>query len=91
MEMDVFIRHFALALEYQGKQHYEEISTLPFGVGKDKVKQMGCSNIGISLIEVPYWWDEKEESLLDLITQNRADITVEISGGESSATPKIPA
>lgn len=33
----------------------------------DEEKRKACARIGITLIEVPYFWDKSKESLLQMI------------------------
>ena len=40
---------------------------------QDKAKQMECKDRNIVLVEVPYWWDQREESLYQLITNSHAE------------------
>ena len=47
-----------MAFEYQGEQHYRWNTV--FGESyrdKDKHKREACKRFGITLIEIPYWWD----------------------------------
>lgn len=74
MELDVFVPAYALAFEYQGEQHYHELSHFLSGdvvQEKDIQKRKLCRNIGITLIEVPYWWDCKQSSLAATIHLDR--------------------
>jgi hypothetical protein len=74
MELDVFVPAYALAFEYQGEQHYHELSHFMSGdviQEKDTQKRKLCRNIGITLIEVPYWWDCKKSSLAATIHLDR--------------------
>jgi hypothetical protein len=65
MELDIFLPMENLAFEYQGEQHYVNI----YGLGtwelmqRDKEKKEKCQQNGITLIEIPYWWDQKISSL----------------------------
>ena len=59
-----------LGFEYQGQQHYKDI----FALGnlwtqreRDKEKRKACEIQGITLIEVPYWWDFQIPSLVATI------------------------
>lgn len=36
---------------------------LNFQLMRDAEKLLGCLEVGITLIKVPYWWDFREESL----------------------------
>jgi hypothetical protein len=37
-------------------------------------KLNGCRELGITLIQIPYWWDKKKWSLIATIHQHRPDI-----------------
>lgn len=57
-ELDIYIPSLALALEYQGSQHFQ----LAWGtdaVNKqqdmDRKKRLLCQNVGITLVDIPYW------------------------------------
>jgi hypothetical protein len=52
---------------------------------KDKEKKEGCHTQGITLIEIPYWWDFKKESLLVTIHLHRPDLI--LSTGSGSPIP----
>ena len=73
VQFDVFILHKNIAIEYHGKHHYEDI---PSGFApiemfrlRDKEKQLLCQQYGIKLIIIPYWWDNRPESLLETINE----------------------
>tara|TARA_B100001173_G_C15632303_1_gene397642 strand:+ start:118 stop:447 length:330 start_codon:yes stop_codon:yes gene_type:complete len=65
LEFDIWIPEIKLAIEYQGEQHYSEswsgvLDNSDFNKIKqrDKDKKEACLQLGIRLIEVPYWWDQ---------------------------------
>jgi len=77
MEFDVFIPSLNVALEYQGQQHYN----FHFMYGSEKCTQQrdtekkdACQKIGITLIEIPYWWDRQLPSLMAAINKARPDL-----------------
>lgn len=77
MEVDVFVPSLSLGFEYQGKHHY--FGNLLFGgdmafYHKDEEKRKVCEKAGITLIEIPYWWDLDVDSLRATIHQHRPDI-----------------
>jgi len=81
MELDVFVPALKLALEFQGEQHYHQIYAmvdLPMQQMRDEEKREACMKAGITLIEVPFWWDFKKESLASTIHQIRHDIIMNI-------------
>ncbi len=70
MELDVFLPKEKLALEYQGEQHFKDIYSM--GVRQrrkeqDDEKRQACADRGITLVEVPFWWDQTKESLQNSI------------------------
>eukprot|EP01125_Pyxidicula_operculata_P010187 TRINITY_DN3356_c0_g1_i5.p1 TRINITY_DN3356_c0_g1~~TRINITY_DN3356_c0_g1_i5.p1 ORF type:complete len:402 (-),score=56.45 TRINITY_DN3356_c0_g1_i5:10-1215(-) len=80
MELDIFIPSINLAFEYQGHFHFNETEKMPsYGDLKtiskrDKEKSDRCSEEGITLIIVPYWWDQTTESLSKIIRISRPDL-----------------
>ena len=64
MELDLFLPEKNLAFEYQGEHHYQDIPAFaPHRqyVERDHQKRMVCEKSGITLVEVPYWWDFETE------------------------------
>jgi hypothetical protein len=77
MQLDVFLPRELLAFEYQGEQHFYDV----FSMGskwnyeqRDVEKREACKMNGITLIEIPYWWDKKRESLEATIHSKRPDL-----------------
>ncbi len=67
----------ALAFEYQGEQHFKPLGFFddPKMIQqRDQEKRLCCAQIGFSLIEIPYWWDKSDSSLLATIHKHRPDI-----------------
>ena len=67
VQFDIFMIERSIAIEYHGKQHYEDI---PSGFGsletyqyRDLEKEKLCKQYNIHLIVIPYWWDNKLDSL----------------------------
>jgi len=59
MIFDIYIPTLAVALEYQGLQHYQGhyiYGDTKYYNERDDEKRKACKSMGISLIEVPYWW-----------------------------------
>jgi hypothetical protein len=70
MYLDVFIPNLSLAFEYHGIQHYNH----HFKYGnpteqqtRDKEKEQACKREGITLITIPFWWDNARASLVATI------------------------
>jgi hypothetical protein len=77
MEFDLFLSHERLAFEFRGIHHYQNI----YSLGKlhhlqfrDQSKIEECNKHGITLIEVPYWWDCNPNSLIATIHKNRPEL-----------------
>ena len=71
VQFDIFLINRNIAIEYHGKQHYEDIPTgfgpLEMYKTRDVEKQKICKRFGIDLIIIPYWWDNDIESLRETI------------------------
>ena len=67
VQFDVFMIQRNIAIEYHGKQHYEDIPSGFCNVDAYKYRDIEkvklCSKHGIQLIIIPYWWDNKLDSL----------------------------
>lgn len=76
VEFDIYIPSLAVALEYQGDQHYRQTfrGSLHSQQQRDAEKKEICRNFGISLVEIPYWWDNSLETLITSIQKVRPDI-----------------
>ncbi len=69
IELDIFIPNYGLAFEYQGKQHFKEYDGVPVDErrARDEMKRELCKENGITLIEVPYWWNGTKSALAAMI------------------------
>ena len=70
VQFDIYLVKKKIAFEYHGEHHYQDIPSLaPVEMHKERdlEKQKLCSLFGIRLIIIPYWWDNKLESLLKTI------------------------
>ena len=59
LQLDIFVPRLQLAFEYQGQQHYHDMQFFGSVVQRQEIdieKRSLCSNKGISLIDVPYWY-----------------------------------
>jgi len=86
MEIDVFVPALSIGFEYQGEQHYK----WHFLIGspadqqiKDTEKKTQCEKYGITLIEVPYWWDKQRESLAATLRLQRPGLLPEYNVAEA--------
>jgi len=89
LELDIFIPSLSLALEFHGKQHYHYhymFGTPEVVKSRDLEKKLKCISAGITLIEVPYWWNRTKESLAATIKSMRSDLLENFQTSE----PPIP-
>ncbi len=78
--MDVFLPLERLALEYQGQQHFGDIFFLGSEwryAERDADKRETCEGLGITLIEVPYWWNLEVQKLVASIQRKRTDLILD--------------
>ena len=79
LELDYFYPELKIAVEYQGQQHYKtktifQQSSIEEDKYRDIQKIVMCKAKGITLIEVPYWWDRKYPSLFATVYNQRPDL-----------------
>eukprot|EP01114_Cavostelium_apophysatum_P017882 TRINITY_DN5405_c0_g1_i1.p1 TRINITY_DN5405_c0_g1~~TRINITY_DN5405_c0_g1_i1.p1 ORF type:complete len:716 (-),score=103.25 TRINITY_DN5405_c0_g1_i1:1172-3319(-) len=76
MELDLYSPSLKLAIEYQGQQHFEEThrGSLDKQKIRDEEKRAACSDLGITMVEIPFWWDRSESQLTATILKYRPDI-----------------
>jgi hypothetical protein len=80
-ELDVYIPSLALAFEHQGEQHYglHLWGQTQRVVKNDEEKRDICKRLGITLIEVPFWWNKSKEQMEAAIWRVRPDAVPEPS------------
>lgn len=71
LELDCYNKDLQIALEYNGQQHYFHVPTFQkskkdfyANVFRDDWKRQKCSDMGITLIEVPYWAQHNLEEFI---------------------------
>ena len=71
VQFDIFMIERNIAIEYHGRHHYEDVpkafSNLETYKHRDLEKQKLCEQHGIKLIIIPYWWDNKIDSLKETL------------------------
>jgi hypothetical protein len=73
----IFVPSLSLALEYQGEPHYKYLPVYGSPANKqinDQRKLELSKELGITLIQIPYWWDMKLPSLSATLQFFRPDI-----------------
>jgi len=77
-QLDIYYPTIATGLEYQGIQHFDDVSRLfqahPQVKSRDKEKESVCKLLGLTLIEIPFWWNESLVGLKELISKKRPDL-----------------
>lgn len=71
LRFDFFLPDYKCCIEYNGKQHYEEVKyfggkeNLETQQKRDNIKRQWCKENNIKLIEIPYWdFDKLNENYL---------------------------
>ena len=54
---------------------------------RDKEKKKICEQNGITLIEIPYWWDKQLSSLITTIHQQRKELIFDFNIKEGNPIP----
>ncbi len=76
-EFDIYMPKQRLVFEYQGEQHYYDVYAIGpkwYQKQRDEEKKKLCIDNDTDMIEIPYWWDRKKESLLATIHEQRLDM-----------------
>jgi hypothetical protein len=81
MELDLYIPALQLGIEYQGPQHYHDLYNYAQRRARrmrDWEKAKMCESRGITLVEIPYWWDEQSDSLAAELKHARSNLEIEV-------------
>ena len=74
VQFDIFIPKRKIAIEYHGKQHYEDIpsgfGTLEMYQRRDEEKRELCLTHNICLLVIPHWLDSSVDSLTQFVNEN---------------------
>jgi hypothetical protein len=93
LQTKVYIPQYCLAFEYQGEPHF--FSTIAHGSARsrkenDSLKAQFAKDAGITLIQIPFWWDNMIGSLAATIHKYRPDIQLDAPVHGLPIQPKIP-
>ena len=78
IQLDIYLPDLALGIEYAGRGHFEDflsVASLDKQQATDAAKAAFCLQRGITLLEIPHWWDGTQHSLRDVILSARPDLT----------------
>jgi DNA ligase-1 len=75
LELDIYIPELNLSLEFQGEQHFQDFPNSKFrSLAQqqyiDIEKKKLCEENGITIVYVPFWWDETADSLTSTLNQH---------------------
>ena len=77
VQFDIFLIERNIAVEYHGRHHYEDIpqgfAPLEMHQNRDEEKEKLCSKYGIKLIVIPYWWNNKLDSLRETLNSAKGN------------------
>jgi len=77
MELDIFFPLDSLAIEYQGENHYRwttRFGSPTYRKRRDQMKREKCGTLGLTFVEIPYWWNQRLPSLMMHIGKHRPDL-----------------
>src|SRR5690348_2195925 len=57
---------------------------------RDAQKRKACLSRGITLIEIPYWWDRSKSQILAELHKNRPDVVEQAPPGTKSIPTSLP-
>lgn len=87
IELDIYIPSLSLAFEYQGQQHFTyHNETYMLNIDsrqvreRDAVKKEFCKKHGITLLDIPFWWNLSKDSLVATIAKHRPDLVSNVTG-----------
>ena len=66
IEVDIWVPKYSLAIEYHGHQHFIDsphYGPLELYQIRDETKIQLCKENNIKLLVIPFWWDNKKDSL----------------------------
>jgi hypothetical protein len=95
MELDVYVPEINLALEYQGRQHFEYTTSRgpsDLQMKRDEEKMEACAQHGILLLHVPFDWDMREWSIITMLQDTNDPIILQsLLSSKKTSTRKMEA
>jgi len=76
-QLDLYLSFMAIAIEYQGKQHYDDVhcfSPQEIYKEKDYWKRIRCEKLGITLVALPFDHKEGIVHLKEAVCEKRQDL-----------------
>eukprot|EP00026_Physarum_polycephalum_P003805 Phypoly_transcript_03820.p1 GENE.Phypoly_transcript_03820~~Phypoly_transcript_03820.p1 ORF type:complete len:752 (+),score=55.45 Phypoly_transcript_03820:18-2273(+) len=93
LEIDIFLPSLRVGFEYQDPHHYFHSvfgkETLDSYRARDEKKKQLAAERGIVLINVPFWWDWNEASLISTVKFKRPDLLAHLSS-DAPPFPDVP-
>jgi len=77
MIYDICVPALNIIFEYHGHHHYHDhylFGDVNSCKERDKKRRLACANQSINYLEVPYWWQRDQESLIAMVHQVRPDV-----------------
>jgi len=72
--VDICVPSLKLAIDYNGKYHYQKYDDRFRDVEvmekKDEAKKEIVEAEGYTFVHIPYWWDNKMETLLSILPRH---------------------
>ena len=76
MRIDIYIPSLRIAIEYQGKQHYEDVGLFnaEYAQKRDEVKRIRCAQQGIKVIDWKYTKPVSIATFIQMMHKNKIDL-----------------
>jgi hypothetical protein len=84
MELHIWIPKLTMAFEYHNQHNSDDKIHLE----RLKLKKESCKAAGITLIEIPYWWNFQKDNLVSIIREERPDVVTPAIKQASKSTSK---
>lgn len=94
LEVDIFLPRLHLGFEYQDPHHYFHSTygahTLAEYQSRDAEKHRQAKEKGLTIINVPFWWDWNPESLIATIKHKRPDLLKHLPSTTEPINEELP-